>query len=447
MAAKIGKSMPEPTGTIWDPERECMDRESLRALQLERLKAVVQRVETKVPFHRERFKAVGVSSEQIRSLDDLRRLPFSSKEHMREAYPYGLFAVPTDELARIHSSSGTTGKPTVVGYTARDLETWANLVARFLTAGGLTPADVVQVAFGYGLFTGGFGLHYGIEKVGAAVIPASSGNTRRQIGLMVDLNSTALVCTPTYALHIAEVLEDIGLTGDDLSLRIGLFGAEPWSPEMRRAIEERLCISATDNYGLSEVIGPGVSGECQHKNGLHLFEDHFIAEIIDPETTEPLPMGEEGELVLTTLTREAMPMIRFRTRDICRLDADPCPCGRTSLRMSRVTGRTDDMLIIRGVNVFPSQIESVLLEIEGTKPHYRLLITREGALDAVELQVEVSKGIFADEMKELRALERRIEDRLRNVLSISPKVTLVEPRTIERSLGKAKRVIDERPAV
>jgi phenylacetate-CoA ligase len=355
-----------------------------------------------------------------------------------------MFAVSLHQVVRIHSSSGTTGKPTVVGYTRDDLLTWSDLVARFLSAGGVTQEDVVQISFGYGLFTGGFGLHYGAERIGASVIPVSAGNTQRQIMIMQDFKTTALVCTPTYALYLSEVMSEMKIDPRSTSLRVGLFGSEPWSENMRQEIEQRLGILATDNYGLSEVIGPGVAGECEQKDGLHLFEDHFIPEIIDPQSGEVLPYGQEGELVLTTLSKEAFPMIRYRTGDITSLNPAPCRCGRTLARMARVFGRTDDMLIIRGVNVYPSQIEQVLLEIDGTMPHYQIIVDRKGILDDLEVLVEVSEGIFFDEMKRQRQLVERIEERLRSALGLSAKVKLVEPRTVERFEGKAKRVVDKR---
>jgi phenylacetate-CoA ligase len=355
-----------------------------------------------------------------------------------------MFAVPLREVVRIHSSSGTTGKPTVVGYTRNDIQIWSDLVARFLTAGGVTKDDVVQIAFGYGLFTGGFGLHYGAERIGASVIPVSAGNTQRQIMIMQDFRTTALVCTPTYALFLAEAMAEMKVDPQSIALRVGLFGSEPWSENMRREIEGKLSLLATDNYGLSEVIGPGVAGECERKNGLHLFEDHFYPEIVDPETGEVLPYDEEGELVLTTLTKEAFPLIRYRTGDISRLNPTPCRCGRTSIRMARVSGRTDDMLIIRGVNVYPSQIEQILLEIDGTEPHYQIIVDRTGALDELEVQVEVGEGLFFDEMKKQRQLVEEIEEKLRSALSLSAKVKLVEPKTITRYEGKAKRVLDRR---
>lgn len=429
---------------IWQPEFECMSREDLGQLQLERLQAVLHRVYRNVPFYRQAFDRLQILPQEIKSLDGLQRLPFTTKVDLRETYPYGMFAVPLREVVRIHSSSGTTGKPTVVGYTQNDLLTWSDLVARFLSAGGVTREDVVQISFGYGLFTGGFGLHYGAERIGASVIPVSAGNTQRQIMIMQDFKSTALVCTPTYALYLSEVMSEMKIDLQSLSLRVGLFGSEPWSERIRQEIEERLHILATDNYGLSEIIGPGVAGECQFKDGLHLFEDQFFPEVIDPQTDEVLPYGREGELVLTTLTKEAFPLIRYRTGDITSLNPAPCRCGRTLIRMARVFGRTDDMLIIRGVNVYPSQIEQVLLEMDGTLPHYQIIVDRKGALDELEVLVEVSEKIFFDEMKRQRQMVERIEEGLRSTLGISAKVKLVEPKTMERFEGKARRVVDKR---
>jgi len=429
---------------IWEPEYECMRREDLQALQLERLQATLRRVYQNVPFYWQLFDRLKFLPDNFKSLEDLKRLPFTRKSDLRDSYPYGMFAVSLREVVRIHSSSGTTGKPTVVGYTRNDIRIWSDLVARFLAAGGVTKDDVVQISFGYGLFTGGFGLHYGAERIGASVIPVSAGNTQRQIMIMQDFRTTALVCTPTYALYLAEVMAEMNVDPKSIALRVGLFGSEPWSENMRREIEEKLSVLATDNYGLSEVIGPGVAGECERKNGLHLFEDHFYPEIIDPETGEVLPYGEEGELVLTTLTKEAFPLIRYRTGDVSRLNPAPCRCGRTSIRMARVSGRTDDMLIIRGVNVYPSQIEQVLLEIDGTEPHYQIIVDRTGALDELEVQVEVGEGLFFDEMKKQRQLVEEIEEKLRSALSLSAKVKLVEPKTITRYEGKAKRVLDKR---
>ncbi|RMG68173.1 MAG: phenylacetate--CoA ligase family protein [Nitrospirae bacterium] len=429
---------------IWEPEYEQMNRDELEQLQLERLESTINRAYLNVPFYRKKFDELGIDPEQIKDLDDLRRLPFTTKDDLRENYPYGMFAVPLREVVRIHASSGTTGTPTVVGYTKNDIRTWSNLVARILTAGGVTKDDVVQIAFGYGLFTGGFGLHYGAERIGASVIPISSGNTKRQVKIMQDFKTTTLICTPSYALVIADTLYEMGINVNGLSLRYGLFGAEPWSEKMRAEIEEKLKIKATDNYGLSEVMGPGVAGECLEQKGLHINEDHFLVEIINPETLEPVEPGEVGELVITTLTKEAFPMIRYRTRDLTRLITEPCPCGRTFYRMSKVLGRTDDMLIIKGVNVFPSQIESVLFEIEGTEPHYQIIVDRKGHLDELTVLVEASEEIFFDEMKRQHELIETIKRRLASELGISVEVKLVEKKTLERFEGKAVRVIDRR---
>jgi phenylacetate-CoA ligase len=428
----------------WQQEFECMDREELKQLQLERLEAAVSRVYMNVPFYRKRFDEAGIDPDEFRSLEDVRKLPFTTKNDLRDSYPYGLFAVPLREVVRIHASSGTTGMSTVVGYTKNDLKTWSDLVARVLTAGGITKDDVVQIAFGYGLFTGGFGLHYGAERVGASVIPISSGNTARQIKIMQDFRTTALICTPSYALLIADTMVEMGINVNSLSLKHGLFGAEPWSEAMREEIQRKLKITATDNYGLSEVMGPGVAGECLERNGLHINEDHFLVEVINPDTLEPVAPGEIGELVITTLTKEAFPVIRFRTRDLTRLMPEPCPCGRTFRRMHRVMGRTDDMLIIKGVNVFPSQIESVLFDVEGIEPHYQIVVDRKGALDDVTVKVEVSEPIFFDEMKKQNELVDQIRRSLASELGISVDVKLVEKKSLERSEGKAKRVIDLR---
>ena len=428
----------------WEPEKECMAREDLEQLQLERLQSTLYRVGTHVPFYRKKFEELKINYDDIKSFDDLRRLPFTVKQDLRDNYPYGLFAVPQRDIVRVHSSSGTTGLATVVGYTRNDLKNWSDLVARVLTGAGVTKDDVIQIAFGYGLFTGGFGLHYGAERLGASVIPISAGNTKRQIQIMQDFKTTALVCTPSYALIIADTMMEMGINPNGLSLRVGLFGAEPWSEAMRHEINEKLGIRATDNYGLSEVMGPGVAGECQECNGLHISEDHFLLEVIDPETLEPVAPGEVGELVVTTLTKEAFPMIRYRTRDLTRLIPEPCPCGRTFTRMQRIMGRTDDMLIIKGVNVFPIQIEKVLLEIEGTAPHYQIIIERENHNDKVTVLVEVNESLFFDQMKEQRRMVDHIKARLSSELGIGVQVKLVEEKTLERSEGKSKRVIDKR---
>ncbi|UNC93419.1 phenylacetate--CoA ligase family protein [Candidatus Contubernalis alkaliaceticus] len=429
---------------IWDKKYECMDREQLRGLQSERLVKVVQRVYDQVPFYRQLFEQEGIEPTDIKGVEDISKLPFTTKDALRDNYPFGLFAEPMNKIVRLHASSGTTGKPIVVGYTQKDLNTWAELIARIVSQAGVTEEDVVQICFGYGLFTGGFGLHYGLEKVGTTIIPASVGNTRRQIMLMEDFGTTVLVSTPSYALYMAEVIQESGIDLDRLKMRIGLFGAEPWSESMREQIQAKWGITATDNYGLSEIIGPGVSGECLEFKGLHISEDHFIPEIIDPVTGESLGFGQEGELVFTTLTKEGFPVIRYRTKDISILWDDVCACGRTTARMKKVTGRTDDMMIIRGVNVFPSQIESVLMEVKGLAPIYQIIVDRKGHLDNIEVQVEMEKEMFTGSFRDLEAMENKIRGKLNTVLSIDVRVKLVEPKTIQRSEGKAKRVIDKR---
>jgi len=429
---------------IWNEPVECMDREEMRKLQGERLKEMVERVYSKVPFYRKKMQEIGIQPGDIKSIDDLKHLPFTTKQDLRDNYPFGLFATPLSEIVRLHASSGTTGQPTVVGYTQRDIKLWSEVVARTLAAGGANREDKIQVAYGYGLFTGGLGLHYGAEMLGATVIPISGGNTKRQIQLMKDFGSTLLACTPSYALYLAEAIEESGVKRSDLKLRVGYLGAEPWSENMRKNIEENLGIKAIDIYGLSEVIGPGVATECEYQNGLHIFEDHFIPEVIDPQTLEVLPEGEEGELVFTTVTKEGLPLLRYRTRDLTYLNYDKCDCGRTQVRMHKCLGRSDDMLIIRGVNVFPSQIESVLLEMRETLPHYLLIIDRVNNLDVLEVWVEVDSHFFADEIKQLEALTQRIRENIESTLGLGVKVKLVEPKTIQRSEGKAKRVIDKR---
>src|SRR5512139_1675065 len=428
----------------WEPDNECMHREELEQLQLERLQATLNRVYGRVPFYQKKLDELGIAPEDITSLSDLARLPFTSKADLRDNYPYGLFAVPMREVVRIHASSGTTGAPTVVGYTRNDIRTWSNLVARIITMGGVTKDDVIQIAFGYGLFTGAFGLHYGAERIGASVIPASSGNTARQIKIMRDFKTTALVSTPSYALLIGDTLRETGTPLSSLSLKWGLFGAEPWSDAMRQEIEERLGIVATDNYGLSEVIGPGVSGECLERKGLHISEDHFLVEVINPETLQPVPPGEKGELVITTLTKEAFPMIRYRTRDLTRILPGNCPWGRTGRRMSRVTGRRGGFGIIKGLNIFPSQIEHILFEIEATEPHYQIVVDRKGAMDEVTVLVEVAESIFFDQMRRQKEMVERIQKRLAHELGVHVDVRLVEPKTLARPEGKARRVIDNR---
>ncbi len=430
---------------IYDMEYETMPREALESIQFRRLKATLDRVFASVPFYQEKFKKAGITPKDIRSLDDLRFLPFTTKQDLRDNYPYGMFAVPMDNVVRIHASSGTTGRPTVVGYTARDVRTWSELMARALTAGGATRGDIIHNAYGYGLFTGGLGVHYGAERLGASVIPVSGGNTKRQVIIMKDFRPTILTATPSYALHLAEVAEEMGVDFKELSFKFGIFGAEPWSQKMREEIERKLNLTAVDIYGLSEIMGPGVAQECHEaKNGLHIFEDHFIPEVIDPETEKPLPTGATGELVFTTITKEAFPVVRYRTRDITALSTEPCVCGRTLTRMQRVTGRTDDMLIIRGVNVFPSQIESVLMETSQVAPHYQLVVEREDNLDILTVNVEINEQLFSDEVKELQSLERKLSKNIKEYLGVSAQVKLVEPRAIARSEGKAVRVIDNR---
>ncbi len=432
---------------IYNEEFETLPREVLEALQLKRLKQVVRRVYHTVGFYRKAFDETGVTPDDIRSLDDLRRFPFTTKQDLRDNYPFGLFAVPMSSVVRLHASSGTTGRSTVVGYTKRDIETWSELMARCFVAAGLTKNDIIHNAYGYGLFTGGLGAHYGAEKLGASVIPMSGGNTKRQIMILQDFGPTAICCTPSYALNLAEQGKAMGVDMRSLKLRIGIFGAEPWSDKMRQEIENVLGITALNIYGLSEIMGPGVAMECiEGRNGMHIFEDHFLVETINPETGEVLPPGEAGELVFTTITKEAFPLIRYRTRDISRLFTEPCRCGRTLHRMDRVAGRSDDMLIIRGVNVFPSQIETILLAIKGVEPHYQLIVDRAGNLDTLEIQVEVGEQIFAnaDEVKVLQNMERRIVKDIKDYLGVSAKVKLVEPKTLQRSEGKAGRVLDKR---
>lgn len=430
---------------IWNREFETLPRLELEALQSERLKDLVERVYATVPYYKEQMGKQGVKSEDINGIEDLSKLPFTTKEDLRLNYPFGLFTVPLDEVVRVHASSGTTGKPTVVGYTKNDIETWAELMARALASGGTHKGDMVHNAYGYGLFTGGMGAHYGAEKLGATVIPVSGGNSKKQIMLMQDFGSTVLLCTPSYALNLAEVMTEMGVDPSSIKLKAGIFGAEPWSENMKQEIEKKLHLDAIDIYGLSEVMGPGVSCECiEGKDGLHVYEDHFIAEIIDPNTGEDLPNGEVGELVFTTITKEAFPVIRYRTKDLTKIISEPCKCGRTFYRMQRVTGRTDDMLIIRGVNVFPSQIEHVLMGVEEVEPHYLITVERKGALDEIEVQVEVSESTFSDEVKILEQLRKRIGREIKDLLGISCSIKLVEPKTIQRSEGKAQRVIDNR---
>lgn len=430
---------------IFDIDFETMPREGLEAIQLRRLQTTIERVYATVPHYKKSFDRAGLKPEDIRTLDDLRRIPFTVKQDLRDNYPYDMFAVPMEQVVRIHASSGTTGKPTVVGYTGRDISTWADLMARSLSAAGGTSGDIIHNAFGYGLFTGGLGAHYGAERLGASVIPVSGGNTKRQITIMQDFKPTLLCGTPSYILHLAEVADEMGVDFSDLSFKSGIFGAEPWSESMRMELEEKLHLKAVDIYGLSEVIGPGVSIECyEEQKGLHVFEDHFIVEVVDPDTLEPVPHGEPGELVFTSITKEAFPVIRYRTKDITSLNPTPCTCGRTHIRMNKPTGRTDDMLIIRGVNVFPSQIESVLMETKEILPHYQLEVDRKDNLDTLTVKVEINDALFSDDIKGLQAMEGKISHDIKEMLGVSARVQLVEPKTIQRSQGKAVRVIDKR---
>ena len=429
---------------MWNKAIETMDRRELDALQTERLIKTVNRVYQSVAPYREAMDKAGVRPGDIRSLADLRYLPFTNKTDLRDYYPNSLFAVPMSDIVRIHASSGTTGKPIVVGYTQNDVDNWANIVARCMCCAGGTKEDIIQVSYGYGLFTGGLGAHYGAERLGATVIPTSGGNTQRQIMMMQDLKTTMIACTPSYALLIAETLQEMGVEKGSLALKAGVFGAEPWTEEMRKQIEDMLGIDAYDIYGLSEIVGPGVAMECSEKHGMHVWEDHFIPEIINPETGEPLPLGEKGELVFTTITKEGIPMLRYRTHDLTSLIAEPCACGRTHVRMNKVLGRTDDMLIIRGVNVFPSQVEAALVGLEGIAPHYMLVVDRIGSLDILEVQVEISEEMFSDAVRDIESLSKKITQKLTQALGISLKVRLVEPKSIARSEGKAKRVIDNR---
>ena len=427
----------------YQPEIETAPRETIRALQSERLVDAVRRIYNNVPFYREKMQRAGVTPDDIRSVDDLDRLPFSYKQDLRDTYPYGLLAVPLRDVVRLHASSGTTGKQIVAGYTRRDLDIWADCCARALTAAGCDENDVVHVSYGYGLFTGGLGADGGAMKLGATTVPVSSGNTQRQITILQDFGSTILCCTPSYALHIAEVLHQNGLTKDDIHLKAGIFGAEPWTNEMRRQIEEQLGIKAFDIYGLTEIIGPGVAFECGEQTGMHINEDHFIVEVIDPETGRVLPEGEQGELVFSAITKEAFPILRYRTRDIGVISRGKCGCGRTLVKMSKPRGRTDDMLIVRGVNVFPSQIESVLLSL-GYPANYRIVVDRKANNDSIEVQVEISNDVFSDTVRGLTDRGRQLEDALKSLLGIAARVKLLEPGTIERSTGKAVRVIDKR---
>ncbi|HNY51932.1 MAG TPA: phenylacetate--CoA ligase [Bacteroidales bacterium] len=429
---------------IWNRHIECMDRDELKRIQSERIVETVERVYFNVPYYRHKMQEAGIGPEKVKSIDDLWKLPFTTKQDLRDNYPFGLFAVPMTEIVRIHGSSGTTGKPTVVGYTRDDIAIWSEVMARTLTCAGANRNDFIQIAYGYGLFTGGLGLHYGGEKIGASVIPISGGNTRRQIQIMHDFGSTVIACTPSYALYLAEAMIESGISRDEFKLKAGVFGAEPWTENMRREIEDKLKIKAIDIYGLSEVMGPGVASECLVQEGLHISEDHFYPEIIDPETLEVLPEGSMGELVFTTLTKEGLPLIRYRTRDLTRLNYGRCKCGRSMVRMDKCIGRSDDMLIIRGVNLFPSQIESVLLEMSGIKPHYQLIVDRVNNLDTLELKVEVDEDFFLDKISQLETLRMKLQDNLQSSLGLGIKVTLVEPKILGRSEGKSNRVIDKR---
>ena len=432
---------------IYNKDIECMDRDALRKLQSERLVWQVKRMYSNVPLFKSRMDEMGLKPSDIHGVDDLSKLPFSYKQDLRDCYPYGLFAVPLEDIVRVHASSGTTGKQIVVGYTKHDLELWADCVARQLSAAGATKKDFVQISYGYGLFTGGLGAHGGVEHIGATVIPTSSGNTKRQIQTMIDFGSTILCCTPSYAMYLGETIEEMGVK-DQLKLKAGIFGAEPWTEDMRHVIEDKLGIKAYDIYGLSEIMGPGVAYECEQQHGMHVCEDMFIPEIIDPDTGKVLPEGESGELVFTTITKEGFPVIRYRTRDICSLNYEKCACGRTHVRMNKPTGRSDDMLIIRGVNVFLSQIEEVLLKVGGNiTPNYMIIVGRENNTDTLEVQVEMSDAFFCDDVKSIEKIERQIREQLRSTLGIGAAVTLVNPKSIQRSEGKAKRVIDTRKLV
>ena len=428
----------------WNKEVETMEREQLQALQLKRLRATVEKVYANVPYYREKMQAKGMEPGDVKTMDNLRDLPITIKQDLRDTYPFGLFAVPMEDIVRIHASSGTTGKQTVVGYTQNDIDMWADCMARCLTMADADKSSRIQVAYGYGLFTGGLGAHYGTEKLGATSIPASSGNTQRQINMMIDFGVTHLCCTPSYAMNIAEVLHEMGYTKDNLKLKAGCFGAEPWSDGMRAEIENQLGIRAHDIYGLSEIMGPAVSHECRHKNGLHIWEDCFIAEITDPDTDMPVKDGEPGDLVITTINKEGIPLIRYKTRDICVLNREKCECGRTHVRMSKPAGRTDDMLIIRGVNVFPSQIETVLLSIGDIQPNYQIIVDRKNNSDTMTIEVEIPEAMFTDSIKGIETFEKRISSQMNSVLGINAKIQLVEPKSIPRSEGKAKRVIDKR---
>ena len=429
---------------FYQKEIETLKRSDIEAMQLERLKALVEYCENNSPFYSKKLKQAGVSADKIKTISDIQYLPFTTKDDIRDNYPFGLFAVPMRDIVRIHASSGTTGKPTVVGYTKDDLDNWSDLVARLVVAAGATKDDIAQILFGYGLFTGALGLHYGLERVGAAVVPSSSGNTEKQIMLMKDFGTTTIISTPSYAMYIAEKMQEMGIDKSQLKLRLGLFGSEGCSNEMRSKIEQALGLFATDNYGMSELMGPGVSGECEKRCGMHVAEDHFIPEIIDSNTLQPVQHGQSGELVITTLTKRGIPLIRYRTKDISRLYYDQCECGRTHVRMEKIMGRTDDMLKIRGVNVFPTQIESVLIAVKGIGPQYELVVDSKGVMDTLEVRVELADESLLDKFSKLEQLSDYIKERLKVVLGIQCKVTLVEPKTLTRYQGKAKRIIDKR---
>lgn len=428
---------------IWNETKECMSRDEMSNLQSARLVKLVDRVYHSVEYYRKKMQAVGLEPGDIRGIEDLEKLPFTTKDDLRDTYPFGMFAVPNSQITRIHASSGTTGKATVVGYTRRDIEVWSECVARCITMAGLGQNDIIQVAYGYGLFTGGLGAHYGAEKMGATVVPMSTGNTKKLVTMMVDFGATGIMCTPSYLLHIAETIEEMGVK-DQIRLKASINGAEPWTEKMRGQIEKQLGIHAHDIYGLSEIMGPGVAADCSFHRGLHIQEDHFLPEIVDQNTLKPLRDGMTGELVISTLTKEGLPLIRYRTKDLTSLDHGSCECGRTTARIARFTGRTDDMLIIRGVNVFPSQIESALLEMGGTTPHYLLIVDRVNNLDTLEVQVEVEERFFSDEIRELENLTGKIAHVIQQAIGLSVKVKLVEPKSIERSMGKTKHVIDRR---
>jgi phenylacetate-CoA ligase len=455
--SKLSNMTPERTGIIkdvlhskneerliWNQKMECMDRENMRKIQSERLMKLVQRVYNHVPFYRKRMNEAGVKPSDIHSIDDIVKLPFTYKTDLRDNYPFNLFAVPLQEIVRVHASSGTTGKPTTVGYTKADIENWKEVVARCLTMAGIGKDDIMQISYGYGLFTGGLGIHYGAENVGCTVIPISGGNTRRQLQLMSDFGSTVLACTPSYALHLADALSENGYSLKDMNLKKGVFGAEPWTENMRLELEKKWGIRAHDIYGLSEIMGPGVANDCIHHCGLHVHEDHFFPEIVHPDTKEPLADGMEGELVFTTLTKQGIPLLRYNTHDLSTLNHETCLCGRTSVRMKKITGRSDDMLIIRGVNLFPSQIEHVLLELGETSAHYMLYVDRDNNLDTLELKVELDESQLTDTIRDLQNLSRKIEHALNSAIGLHVKVSLVEPKTITRSEGKAVRVVDNR---